>query len=239
MLRPAECVADRGSSLWPGRGRERMRNFMKKIWWNPADFFHHLRRVSRKMPLQFLEHALRMLQCEIALRTAQIAAFVKPTLAFIGALLFIPPREISVAIVLRITVFIGQNAGGVCVMDNVVAKEQFVFNQVIDESSEKYDVSTGANRYPNVRECTCAGKSWINVNDRRAVLLRFHYPAKTDWMRFGHRGTFDQNAICIRQILLSGRSSAPAERGAQTGHRAAMSYSGLVGHTDHAEASGE
>src|SRR5207237_3480888 len=29
-----------------------------------------------------------------------------------------------------------------------------------------------------------------------------------------------------------------AEGGAQTGHRAAMSYPGLVGHTDHAEASG-
>src|SRR6266566_2701906 len=41
------------------------------------------------------------------------------------------------------------------------------------------------------------------------------------------------------EILLRGRSSAPAEGGAQTGHRAAMSYAGLVGHTDHAQASGE
>jgi hypothetical protein len=39
--------------------------------------------------------------------------------------------------------------------------------------------------------------------------------------------------------LLRGRSSAPAEGGAQTGHRAAMSYPSLVGHTDHAQASGE
>jgi hypothetical protein len=38
---------------------------------------------------------------------------------------------------------------------------------------------------------------------------------------------------------LRGRSSAPAKGGAQTGHRAAMSYPGLVGHTDHAQASGE
>ena len=77
------------------------------------------------------------------------------------------------------------------------------------------------------------------MDDRGPLLLRFHDPAKTDRVRFGHRGTFDQNAICIRQILLRGGSSAPAERGAQTGHRAAMSYTGLVGYTDHAQASGE
>ena len=71
------------------------------------------------------------------------------------------------------------------------------------------------------------------------LLLRFHHPAKTDRVRFGHRGAFDQNAICVSEILLRGRSSAPAEGGAQTGHRAAMSYPGLVGHTDHAQASSE
>src|SRR5438046_274900 len=49
----------------------------------------------------------------------------------------------------------------------------------------------------------------------------------------------DQNAIGVSEILLRGRSSAPAERSAQTGHRAAMSYPRLVGHTDHAQASGE
>jgi hypothetical protein len=39
--------------------------------------------------------------------------------------------------------------------------------------------------------------------------------------------------------LLRGRSSAPAKRGTQTGHRAAMSYARLVGHTNHAQASSE
>src|SRR6266404_6570195 len=77
------------------------------------------------------------------------------------------------------------------------------------------------------------------MDDGRAALLCFHDPAKTDWMRLGHRRAFDQNAIRVGQILLRGRSSAPAEGGAQTGHRAAMSYPGLVGHTDHAQASGE
>ena len=124
-------------------------------------------------------------------------------------------------------------------MNDVLAKEQVILNQVIDESAEKYDVSAGADRHPDVGQRARAREAWIDMDDRGALLLRFHHPAKTDRVRFGHRGTFDQNAICIRQVLLRGRSSAPAEGGAQTGHRAAMSYPGLVGHTDHAQASGE
>src|SRR5437667_2195132 len=77
------------------------------------------------------------------------------------------------------------------------------------------------------------------MNDGRATLLCFHDPAKTDWMRFGHRGPFNQNAVCIGQILLRGRSSAPAKGGAQTGHRAAMSYPRLVGYAHHPQAEGE
>src|SRR6266571_8414428 len=77
------------------------------------------------------------------------------------------------------------------------------------------------------------------MDDGRAALLRLHHPSKSYRMRFGHRRAFDQNAIGVGEILLRCRSSAPAEGGAQTGHRAAMSYPGLVGHTDHAQASGE
>src|SRR4029077_1546667 len=124
-------------------------------------------------------------------------------------------------------------------MDDVLAKVQLVLNQVIDESAEKNNVCAGADRYPNVGQRARAREARIDMDDRGALLLRFHHPAKTDRVRFGHRGTFDQNAICIRQVLLRGGSSAPAEGGAQTGHRAAMSYPGLVGHTDHAQASGK
>src|SRR5207253_11189878 len=77
------------------------------------------------------------------------------------------------------------------------------------------------------------------MNDGRAPFLRFHDPAKADRMRFGHGRAFDQNAIGVGEILLRGRSSAPAERGAQTGHRAAMSYPRLVGYADHSQAESE
>ena len=124
-------------------------------------------------------------------------------------------------------------------MNDVLAKEQLVLDQVIDESTEKDNVSPCTDRDPNVGEGACAREPRIDMNDRGTLLLRFHHPAKTNRVRFGHGRTFDQNAICIRQILLRGRSSATAEGGAQTGHRAAMSYPGLVGYTHHTQASGE
>ena len=77
------------------------------------------------------------------------------------------------------------------------------------------------------------------MDDGRAALLRLHHPSKSDRMRFGHRRAFDQNAIGVCEILLRGRSSAAAEGGAQTGHRAAMSYPRLVGNTDHPQAGGK
>src|SRR5438046_4709962 len=49
----------------------------------------------------------------------------------------------------------------------------------------------------------------------------------------------DQNAIGVSEILLRSRSSAPTEGGAQTGHRAAMSYPCLVGYADHSQAESE
>src|SRR5437870_11948804 len=77
------------------------------------------------------------------------------------------------------------------------------------------------------------------MDDGRAALLRLHHPSKSYRVRFGHRRAFDQNAIGVCEILLRGCGSASAKGGAQTGHRAAMSYPRLVGHTDHAQASGE
>src|SRR6266511_6489582 len=110
---------------------------------------------------------------------------------------------------------------------------------MMDNSAKKRDVAAGADRHPDVGQGARAREAWIDMDDRSASLLRFHHPAKTDRVRFGHGGAFDQNAIGIRQVLLRGGSSTPAEVGAQTGHRAAMSYAGLVGYTDHAQASGE
>src|SRR5207249_5979575 len=151
----------------------------------------------------------------------------------------VPTEEVTGPVVLLAAIFIAQNAGGIRVINNVLAKEEFVLKPVPDEPAKQDDGGTGADGNPDVCERARARETWIDVDDGRAAFFRFHHPTKTDWMSLGHRGAFDQNAIRIGQILLRGRSSAPAERGAQTGHRAAMSYPRLIRNADHSKAESE
>src|SRR5882762_10478079 len=110
MLRPADCVANRGGPLRARCSSETMRDFVKKVGRDTADFLDHLRRVAGEMTFQFLKNTLRILQRKIAQWSTQVAAFVNPTVAFIGALFFVPTGEIAVAVVFRIAVFVRQNA---------------------------------------------------------------------------------------------------------------------------------
>ena len=89
MLGPSHRVTNCSCALRTGRGGERMRDLVKNIGRNTADFLHHLRRVAGEMALQFLKNTLRILQCEIAW-DGQVAAFVKPAVAFVSALFFVP-----------------------------------------------------------------------------------------------------------------------------------------------------
>ena len=50
MLRPPHRVANRSGPFWAGCGGERMRDFVKKIGRNTANFLCHLRRVTGEMP---------------------------------------------------------------------------------------------------------------------------------------------------------------------------------------------
>ena len=192
------------------------------------------------MAAQRLEDAARMLQRQIALRETEIVMLVvEPGFLVVSAILFIPSGEKSGRTFVRIAKILAQNAGRIGEMDNVIAEEKIVLDHMPNESAEKRDVAAGAHRHPDIGQRARARKAWIHMNDGRAAFFRFHDPAKTDRMRLSHGRAFDQNAIGISEILLRGRSSAPAEGGAQTGHRAAMSYSRLVGYAHHPQAESE
>src|SRR5207245_810024 len=53
MLRPTYRIADRSCSLRPGCSSKRVRDLVKQVGGNTADFLHHLRRVTGEMPFQF------------------------------------------------------------------------------------------------------------------------------------------------------------------------------------------
>ena len=77
------------------------------------------------------------------------------------------------------------------------------------------------------------------MDDRRSPFPRFHHPLETNRMVLGHVRSHDQDRIRVCQVLLSCRRAAATERCAQTGHRGAMSYTGLVADAVHPQASSE
>jgi hypothetical protein len=57
-------------------------------------------------------------------------------------------------------------------MNDVLAKEQVVFNQVIDESAKKNNVCAGADRHPDVGQRARAREAWIDMDDRGAFITQ-------------------------------------------------------------------
>ena len=76
------------------------------------------------------------------------------------------------------------------------------------------------------------GSTWMTL---RALLARLHHEAEADRVGFGHVRAHDQDAVAILQVFLEDGGGAAAEGGAQTGHRGAVSYAGLVLDGHHAQ----
>ena len=125
---------------------------MKKRRRDAADFLDHFRCVAREMAFQFLKNTLSILQCEIALRKAEAFAFVLPALHRVIARVFVPAGEETIGVIFRIPIVVAQNARCIRVMNNVIAEEKFVLDDVLDDSTEKRDVAAGADRHPDISQ---------------------------------------------------------------------------------------
>src|ERR1700756_1734583 len=133
-----------------------------------------------------------MLQRQITLREAEIGmTFVAPAGFVVGTLLFLPTGKETGRAFIGIAKILAENAGGVCEMNNVIAEEKIVLDDVPNEPAKKSDVAAGADGHPDISQRASTREPRIDVNNRCAFLLCLHNPAKTDWMRFGHRRAFD------------------------------------------------
>src|SRR5437667_7534960 len=186
MLRPADGITDRRGLIRTGCCNERVSDFLKKRRRDTANLFDHLWRVTREMPFEFLEHTLWILQSEIPFGIAQSFALVFPGFHLIGAPVLAPAGEITVCVIFRVAVLIAQNAGRIRVGNHVIAKEEFVLDDMMDNSAKKRDVAAGAKRHPDVGQRARARKPWIDMDYGRAALFGLHDPTKADRMRLGH-----------------------------------------------------
>src|SRR6266404_6490503 len=187
MLGPAERITNRCALIWTGCGDERVRDLVKERRRNAANFLYHLRRVTSEVAAQCLQNAPRMLQGQIALgETEPAIAIVVPGLPVVAALLPAPAGEKAGRAFFRVAKIFTQNAGRIREVDDVIAEEKIVVDNVPDESAKKGNVAAGADRHPDIGQRAGTRKPRIDMNNGRAALLRFHHPAKTDRMRLSH-----------------------------------------------------
>ena len=192
MLGPAERITNRRALIWTGCGDERVRDLVKKRRRNAANFLYHLRRVTSEVAAQCLQNAPRMLQGQIAFRKTEGGmALVDPGPPVVAALLPAPTGENAGRAFFRVAKIFTQNAGRIREVDDVIAEEKIVLDNVPDEAAEKCDVAARADRHPDIGKRAGARKSRIDMNNSRAALFRLHHPAKTHRVRFRHRRAFD------------------------------------------------
>ncbi len=125
------------------------------------------------------------------------------------------------------------------VVDHVVLEPAVVAQDVVDQSAEEGDVAAGPDADVHVAQRRHAGVARVDVDQGRALGLRLHRPAEADGMGLGHVRAHEQDAVAVREVLLVVGGRAAAERRAQTGHRGAMSYPGLILDGDHAQSAAE
>src|SRR5437667_12502969 len=77
------------------------------------------------------------------------------------------------------------------------------------------------------------------MNDLRPALARFNHPLESHGMVLRHRRSHDKDGVSVAEILLRGGRAAASEGSAQTGHRRAMSYTGLIADADHPQSDRE
>src|SRR5580692_1168651 len=264
LLCPTEGVANRTSLLRTGSPAKGFSDFKESFFGNATIAFNHFRRVARKVFFQELVDTSRMRQSVVRPAVGEIdggsatlfavaavrrdiighifvplhTPFIKPSAGVVFFVLRIPARKYASEI-FGVLEILRNDGGSVGVVDNILTKVFAVFENVVNESSEEEDVRSGTQRSPDIGHCGSAAEPRVNVNHLRSSLPGFHDPLETYGMIFSHVRSHDQNGVGIDEVTWCSCRSPSTEGCAQTGHRGAMSYTGLVADAHHAQACGE
>src|SRR6266403_5380515 len=166
MLCPAERITNRRTLVRTRSGDQRVRNFVKKRRRNAANFLDHLWCVTGEVVAQRLENAPWMLQGQIALGETKAAiAIVEPGLPVVAALLPAPAGEKAGRAFFGVAKIFAQNAGGIGEVDDVIAEEEIILDDVPDDSPEERDVAAGAHRHPDIDQHTRPEKARTDLDD--------------------------------------------------------------------------
>src|SRR6266480_5327817 len=174
-----------------------------------------------------------MLECRVYLGIAVGIQFVLPGRFVIDLFARIPTGEESFR---EIETFLDEERG-VSMQADIICVLEVAAQCVMNQSTEKGNVGASPDGDITIGDGCGAVKSWIDANQLSlAVTFGFHHKAEADWMIFSRVAAHHQNHITIDDVGPTVGHGATAECGGQTGHRGAMSKSGLVFVSQYAQA---
>src|SRR5205807_7744242 len=166
------------------------------------------------------------------------AVRIRPALRVIHPSFGIPTGEHSIQILSVLEIFPNDD-GGIRVVHDVLAELFTILQNVIDQTTEKHNVGTGAQRSPDISNGRSAAEARIHMKDLRTVFFRFHHPLKTYGVVLRHIRAHNKDGVSIHQVRQCSGGAAPSEGRAQTGHGRAVSYTSLSADADHAQPGGK
>ncbi len=175
--------------------------------------------------MSMCQHALAFLRVRHDLLRIVVAArgllwSARPVLRLAGRLsrlpllrhLILPARRIVRAVVwieageetikfLSVLEIVPHEKTGIGICLHVLLEVQVILQDVVDEAAQEGDISADANGHVDISHLRGTRKVRIDVNDRRAALLRCHHPAEAHGMAFSEVAALDQNAVAILHVL--------------------------------------
>ncbi len=152
----------------------------------------------------------------------------------VGLLLGIPPREHAGRLVERIPLVDDERR--VRKEPHVLVVIPLVGQRVVDQPAEKRDVGAGANLDEAIGDGSRPVEARIDAHQLGvAVPPRFHHEPEADRVVLSRVAAHRQDDVRVADVGPAVGHCASSERGGQTGHRGAVSYSGLLLERDHAQ----
>ncbi len=130
-------------------------------------------------------------------------------------------------------------AASVGVLPDVFVEPRVALQHVVHQRPEEHEVAPGPQRHVYVGHRRGAREARIDVDDRRAALLRLHHEAEPDRVVLGHVRAHDDDAVAVCQSPEVVVAPPRPSRAPRPGTVLAVSYAGLVLDADDAQAGRE
>ena len=226
MLRPAHGVAGGGRPVRPTRRAEELVYRFAFVLWRSGDVRDLVGGVTGIVFFQELEHAVRVLQGRILLRTPFCLSGRTRSSCRISCPFRCSRR--TARPVRRPVEIRTHEEGGVGVIDDIFLEVELVLLEIVDHSAEEGDVRAGTDRGVEIRRCRGLRKAGVDQISfaPRSFAGMIHF-MEIGWFEAGFAAHYQDN-ISIFQVDPVIRHCTASERLSQSRYSRAVSDTRLV-----------